>query len=286
MSTATCFPYTSEADRQKILERYDELLSHWPVPLKTYFAGPDKDTHILEWGSPDRMPLVLIHGSTSNSISWMGDAAAYGATHHVFALDIPGDCGRSSPVRPPLTGEAYAQWLLRTLNDIPAVATRPIRLIGLSLGGWVSLQFAVRHPERVEKLGLLAPAGVGPQRASLLARILLYSLFGEKGTRRLLRDISGDETNMPKEAITFSLMLSKVFRPIMEPIPLLTDEELRRLNMPVRLLAGGRDVMMASRKSVSRLASLVPHAACVLLPGAPHALINKAADMNAFLERT
>lgn len=279
---STPFPFVSESARQGILKRYDDLLTQWPVLLERHYVGANNRTHVLAWGNVDGPPLVLIHGSTSNSVTWMGDAEAYGKDHHVFALDIPGDCGYSMPERPELTGEAYAAWVLQTLDAIPALAERPIRLLGISLGGWVSLEFASRHPARVAKLGLLCPAGIGPQRKSLLLRILWHSLFGEKGTRRLLREISGDKQNMPEEAIEFSLLLAKSFRPIMDPIPLLSDEALRKLTMPVKVLVGGRDVMIDSRQTLERLSALVPHAACLLLPDAPHALINKAGDMMPF----
>lgn len=280
---ANPFPFKSEEGRQAILDQYDTLLTQWPVPLKRVTVGSRAPTHVLEWGQPDASPLVLLHGSTSNSVTWMGDAAAYGEHFHVFALDIPGDCGHSTPERPPLTGEAYAAWLSDTLAQIPALSESPLRLLGLSLGGWVALQFATRHPERVAKLGLLCPAGLGQQKASLLPRILWYSLLGEKGAKRLIRDISGHDTQMPEEAVAYTTLLSKHFQPIMDPIPLLADEALGRLSMPVKLIVGGKDVMMHSRKSVERLSRKVPHATCVCHPDEPHALINKAPEMVPFL---
>lgn len=285
-TTTNPYPFKSETGRQAILDRYDALLRHWPTPLKRYTLQTTYQTHVLEWGNPEGEPLVLIHGSTSNSLTWMGDAATYGTHHHVFAFDIPGDCGHSAPARPPLTGDAYSAWLQDALEHIPALTGIPVRLLGLSLGGWISLQFAVRHPEKVRQLGLLCPAGIGPQKASLLARILWYSLFGEKGTRRLIRDISGDDANMPEEAVAYTMLLSKHFQPIMDPIPLLTDEELGRLTMPVKLIAGGRDVMMHSRKSIERLTNCAPQAQCLFLPNAPHALVNQAPDMVAFFQET
>jgi pimeloyl-ACP methyl ester carboxylesterase len=281
-AAANSFPFKSEEGRQTILTHYDKLLSQWPVPLKKALVGNTYPTHVLEWGNPQAAPLVLLHGSTSNSVTWMGEAAAYGEFFHVYAFDIPGDCGHSTPVRPQLSGEAYSAWLSDTLAQIPTLAGTPIHLLGLSLGGWVALQFSTRYPERVDKLGLLCPAGLGPQKAGLIVRILWHSLFGEKGTRRLIRDISGDDTQMPEEVVAYITLLSRHFHPIMDPIPPLTDEALGRLTMPVKLMAGGRDVMMHSEKSIERMSRCVPHATCVYLPDAPHALVNKAPDMVTF----
>ncbi|MEZ4582230.1 MAG: hypothetical protein R3A10_11470 [Caldilineaceae bacterium] len=47
---------------------------------------------------------MLLHGSGSNSATWMGDAAAYAEQCQVYAVDIPGEPGKSAPDRFSWTG--------------------------------------------------------------------------------------------------------------------------------------------------------------------------------------
>lgn len=52
-------------------------------------------------------------------------------------------------------------------------------IVAVSLGGWLTLDYATRHPERVERLALLTPAGVAePKVAGVLGAVLLKP-FGE-----------------------------------------------------------------------------------------------------------
>ncbi len=57
--------------------------------------------------------------------------------------------------------------------------TRPVSLIGLSMGGPITATFTARHPERVDKLVLIDPAGVQAMFLSRLAKIAAAPLVGE-----------------------------------------------------------------------------------------------------------
>lgn len=56
---------------------------------------------------------------------------------------------------------------------------RPVNLIGLSLGGIIASTFAVRHPERVNKLVLIDPAGAGPISLSPVHRVAKLPMVAE-----------------------------------------------------------------------------------------------------------
>lgn len=50
--------------------------------------------------------------------------------------------------------------------------------VGTSLGGWLALDYATRRPERVDRLALLCPGGVGRQKRGWLFRALLLRPSG------------------------------------------------------------------------------------------------------------
>lgn len=272
--------FKSEASRMAILSKYESIMMRWPVPYSTRHVEISFGRiHILEWGNPENPPLVLLHGSSSNAAMWMGDAIEYGRRFHAMAIDMPGECGLSEALRPAFTGEAQSGWMRETID---ALGLSRFRLVGLSLGGWVALQFACRWPEHVERLGLLCPSGIGPQRADFLAKAMLLMLLGPFGIRRLIRKINGGAT-VPKEAEDYSLLIASGFKPVSGTVPLLSDEMLKRLTMPVLLMTGQNDILLDSAASQKRAGQLIPNLKGIHLPDAGHTLVNKAGELVPFL---
>jgi pimeloyl-ACP methyl ester carboxylesterase len=271
--------YKSEAGRQAILNVYDSILQRWPVAYQTK-TMPTRagETFVIECGGAQNSganydeapPIILIHGSATNSAMWIGDCAIYSPAYHIYALDIPGEPGKSSQVRGDLTSTTYSDWLEDIFKELNI---KKATLLGLSLGGWMALKFATTFPERVEKLVLLCPAGIGNQRASFMLKVLPLLLFGDWGIDRIMHLVNGNQP-IPQEAIDYTRLINKNFNPRMSAIPLFSDEDIRRLTMPVLLLVGGKDQLLNSRQSADRLKKLIPHAQVHLIPDMGHVLIN------------
>lgn len=103
-------------------------------------------------------PILLIHGIGSSSITW-GDIperlAATGAG--VLTVDLPGH-GQSSKQ----PGDYSLGALASSLRDLlDHLGIERVHLVGHSLGGGVSLQFAYQFPERVQSLALVSSGGFG-----------------------------------------------------------------------------------------------------------------------------
>ena len=84
------------------------------------------------------------------------------------------------------------------------------------------------------------------------------------------------------EAIEFMNAIMTHVRPRIEAEVLFTDEELRRLTVPVRLVLGARDALRASARIAARLQSLLPRLTTVLLPEAGHVLAGMAERVISF----
>lgn len=78
-----------------------------------------------------------------------------------------GEAGLSAPSRPPLASDAYALWLDDLLRSL---GLDRVSIVGVSLGGWLALDYATRRPERIERLAVLCPAGVGRQNWASCSR--------------------------------------------------------------------------------------------------------------------
>jgi pimeloyl-ACP methyl ester carboxylesterase len=113
-------------------------------------------------GVPEQTPLLFIHGFGSDRHTWRYNLGVLSKHREVWALDLPGHgdssgigtLGASQPLGIPEYAEIVAQFLA-------AQNLARVHLIGHSLGGGVALQLAVRQPQVLASLALLAPIGLG-----------------------------------------------------------------------------------------------------------------------------
>lgn len=264
-----------------IHERYRELLDRWPVPSRR-LRVPTRlgETFVMASGSAELPPLVLLHGSGSTSAMWLGDVPSFADTHRVYAVDIPGEPGLSAFARPPFASGAYAGWLEDVLD---ALGIEQASLVGMSLGGWLAASFAAAHPERVRRLVLLVPGGIGRAKLGVALLTVFLLPLGDHGRKLSLRLVLGSLP--PPEMTGFMSLIFRDFRPRREALPVLSDADLARLTMPVLAITGGRDALLDSADTRGRLEAHVPGAEVVSLPEAGHLLPNQAERVAGFLRR-
>jgi pimeloyl-ACP methyl ester carboxylesterase len=101
-------------------------------------------------------PVILaLHGLGGTKGSFVPSVAALSDRFRVIAADLPGFGDSDKPIGPAYDAAFFAQAVLDLLD---ALELEQAHLIGNSLGGRVALEFALTHPDRVERLGLLAPS--------------------------------------------------------------------------------------------------------------------------------
>jgi pimeloyl-ACP methyl ester carboxylesterase len=271
--------FASDAGRQAVEQRYREILRHWPVPYEHLtVATREGDTFVVACGPPDAPPLLLLHGSGSNSAMWMGDVAVWARDLRVYAVDVIGEPGLSAPSRPALASAAHALWLDDVLEKL---AVPRVSIVGASLGGWLALDYAIRRRDAVDRLALLCPAGIGRQKWGVPVVAVLLMPFGRWGLRTTFRLATG--VAPPAEFADVLMLVHTHFRPRRERLPTFGDDALGGLRMPVLVIAGGRDRMLDSAGTGRRLATAVPHATVRLLPDAGHVLLGQSTVVHDFL---
>lgn len=171
---------------------------------------------------------MLLHGAGFNGSMWYPNVAALGRDHPVLALDTPGDPNRSvarAPTAPTWSGSSY--------------------------GGWIALNQALRAAGRVASITLLDPAGRDPPGARFWWWFYLRGLAA-LAPRRLRRRLAAwlDEPTLAENQIIAAMWAGiRTYR--MEPkFPdVLTDDELRRIRVPVLLLTGRRSALISPREA-------------------------------------
>ncbi len=139
-------------------------------------------------------PVVLLHGGgiDSASLSWGAALEALAATHRVFAPDLPG-YGQSAKPEIQYTTEFYVDFLVHLLE---ALQLPKASLVGLSLGGAITLGFALEYPDRVDQLVIVDPYGIMPRVAwHKFSYLFVISPFNElsarfvKKSKRMVRSL-------------------------------------------------------------------------------------------------
>lgn len=103
----------------------------------------------------DRPVLLFVHGLSSSLSFWDLQLAKFSADYRVIALDLPG-YGASDRPDVPYTPPWYADTVVAFLDTI---GLERVTWVGHSMGGQIGMHAALRHPERLDRLILAAPAG-------------------------------------------------------------------------------------------------------------------------------
>ena len=140
------------ADVRAMLERTA------PTSPATAGAANASGAHVerRDWSPANaRSPVVLLHGLAADVQSWASLASALSrAGRRVTAFDLPGHGGTAVEATDLDGAVAAIAPCLDQLGD------EPVELVGHSVGGAIAVRLARRHPDRIARLTLLAPAGL------------------------------------------------------------------------------------------------------------------------------
>lgn len=272
--------YKSAAGEQAVMATYDAALRNWAVPYTTRrIATRHGSTFVIVSGDEAAPPLVLLHGAGGNSTIWAGDVGQFCRRYRVYAVDLVGEAGKSAPTRPDWEGPAFAEWLQDVFDGLHLERAA---LAGVSQGAWTALKFAVTAPQRVTSLILIAPGGIIPDRLSFALKAVVLMMFGQRGTKRLVKELFGD-VPVPEDVAAIVVQITRVFKPRVGVLPIFSDAELQVLTMPILLVGGTKDIMRDVDKIAARLNRLVPHLTVKRVPGAGHAMLETAPHLAEFL---
>jgi abhydrolase domain-containing protein 6 len=225
-------------------------------------------------------PLLLVHGWNASSAMWMLNLRGLSSGRRVIAVDLPGhgDSGLPEGFEPDLPG--YAEFLedLRRALFLPT-----LDLVGHSMGGCISLLYALRHPDRVSRLVLMDT----PSRRQALNRLsrvasprpcirLFYRMRGPRLNAYMFKRALLHPEKVPDEVVEENLRRSsgiswEIFRSTTSSVRSVSIDpgEIAALGLPVLLLWGDRDKTV-SKQEAYRLKQLLPRANLALVPAAGH----------------
>lgn len=280
-------PFRSERAKQRYLEFYDAIAKDWPVESETRMIDTSYgQTFVRISGPVDAPPLVLMHGANATSLSWMPNIEALSQSYRTYAVDNIYEFGRSVFTKKFKIPNNFVDWMEELFSALEL--SSDINMIGMSYGGWLTSQYAINHPEKLDNIVLLAPAatvlplGPGFLKPALLS-ILPHRHFVKKGMETILADLWKKDESGRAYAENWVDHLDiglRSFKPKMTVSPtVLSDEELRSLKMPVLFMVGENEKIYPPYEAVERLKSIAPQIKTEIISGAGHDLSVVQAEM-------
>ncbi|SDF46404.1 Pimeloyl-ACP methyl ester carboxylesterase [Fontibacillus panacisegetis] len=237
------------------------------------------ETHILCFGDKNKKPLLLLHGMTMSSTMWYPNMKQLIQERCVYAIDIMGDFGKSKPLIAIKNRKDAGQWILEVVN---ALQFNKVDLAGHSMGGFLSLNFALAYPERLSKLMLYAPAGTFHKISlKFFTKIYPALLFHtEKWIDKAFRWFSGKGESLHPVFRSQVIAGYRYAKPLLQVMPsVFSREEFSSFQAPTLLLIGDKEVIYPARKAIANAQNMIPDLETHLIAGASHSLTMEHADI-------
>ena len=231
-------------------------------------------------------PLLILHGLFGNSDNWLPIARRLAQNHRVFLLDMRNH-GRS-PHDPVFTLESMVEDIYEFITDLEL---RTVSLIGHSMGGMITMNFAFEYSHRVARMAIIdiAPRSYPVIHDEILkhlqdldlSRILkrhdadvqLSEFIPSRRVRQfLLKNLYRREDGRYSWRLNLPVIaenLTEIRKGILKP---------QRIANPVLFIRGGLSGYMTDA-DVSRLPELFEHFQVETIAGASHWLHSEAPDL-------
>ena len=143
--------------------------------------------------------LVFVHGLSSNSDAWYRNIETLKKDFTCIAIDLPG-FGKSFKNGNDFTATYFAE-IIKEFTD--QLKIKKFTLVGHSMGGQASIKFASKYPEKLDKLILIAPAGIEEFNAfegNAMKMVMNPNMIMATSEDQIEKNYQMNFFKMPKEA--------------------------------------------------------------------------------------
>ncbi len=213
--------------------------------------------------------LVLLHGAGDHAGTWAHAAKALAKDHTLVIPDLAGH-GDSAPATGPIDAAQIYGGIEAVLSS--QASGQPLTLVGNSLGAWMAMLVARRHPDWVAKV--VAVNGGPLLGTNTQVRLLPTNREEARTTMAQLRDANSpaipDHVLDDLVRLTQTGPLARFASTALTMGPwLLTEGQLRELQTPVRLVWGTSDQLM-SLDYAQRMVAALPDVALIPIEHCGH----------------
>jgi pimeloyl-ACP methyl ester carboxylesterase len=251
--------YKSPKYAEALMKIYDARLAEWPVPYESVFVDTKYgQIHVIVSGPDDGYPVLLINASALSGWSWIHNVGALNKKYRTYAIDNIGEGGKNRMIAPgkiPKTGEEIACFYTEITNEL---GVGKAHVIGASIGGYISTNYAVYAPDRVDKLVLLGSMGYGSTGKTVIAMTLAQGFPIKPVQDATFRWAFGDDSEVIRSFGEWFRITMKGMVPTPIPPKSLNPEELRKIEAPTLAFFGTKDGVIGDAEKAKQLAENIP----------------------------
>lgn len=253
--------YRGERAERRIKQLYRRWIDQLdPVVERRWVETDAGVTHLLVAGPEDAPPLVVLHGGNSINPVTLEWFLSLADSHRLYAPDIVGQPGFSAETRLSPLEDDYARWMGDVLDGL---GLDRVAMVGASFGAGLILRVATYTPERIDRAGLIVPAGLGTTSRLTVARDLLWPVLrymaiptGDHLERAIQPLVTDDIDATDERLLEVITAVYDGVRIARQMPPKTTAEELDGFDAPVLIAAGTDDLLFPADV-------VIPHARSV-----------------------
>jgi pimeloyl-ACP methyl ester carboxylesterase len=293
--------YKSPEGQQKIVDWYDAALKRIDADTESVWVDTRFGrTHMLAAGSPDDEPLFFLPGVAGAAPLFRRQLEGLADRFRVYAVDLPGQPGRSDPNPPSFLDKSYVEWFADLLDGL---GLESAHVGGQSAGGGIALTIGVEAPERVRSVFMFGPTGLA--RARLPVKIWVTKGLSKRSADALEDDLTAKSIRPKRTGESFGTydrelarlmaLATRNFR--LDRALLIANEQsgklsiptglrilhkfffaekkswLRRLKVPALLIFGEHELLLNPEKVAAKTKKLIPHIQTEIVPNAGHGAV-------------
>ncbi|BBX27018.1 2-hydroxy-6-ketonona-2,4-dienedioic acid hydrolase [Mycolicibacterium alvei] len=244
--------------------------------------GANVQTRYAEAGDPAKPHAILLHGTGGHWETFAPNLAALSEHFHCVAIDMVGN-GFSDKPDYDYEIAVYVEHVLGVMDHFGMKSTS---FVAMSLGAFVASAVSVGHPDRVDKVILMSPAG-REASASNMARIRAERTKAVneptwESLHAVFAHLIADEANRLPDLIGLrqSIYRRADTRNTIDRLLILQDEKVRHRNLipddkwrgitaPVMIVASGKDHGVY-QDTARTIADLIPNSEVFEMPSVRH----------------
>ncbi|CAN5880606.1 alpha/beta fold hydrolase [soil metagenome] len=224
--------------------------------------------------------VFLIHGFQSNKDIWIKLAAELTQHYHVIAIDLPAHGNSTVLMDQNYSIPEQTQRVVAIMEKLQL--TRPVHVMGHSMGGAIALYLTVTAPEHVKSLALMSAAGVtSPTPSELMTRLQHGEnpliVHNEQDYKNMLAFTMTDAPFIPspllatltREAIAREPIATKIFKEIQAKSSINIEQAMRQIKVPTLVIWGDKDRVL-DVSSTTIFQDLIPKTQVVILKNVGH----------------
>jgi len=186
--------------------------------------------------------IIFLHGGTLNKSMWLPQIEELKNEFHIIAIDLP---RHGVNIKKPFTLESAVNIVAQYIES--ENLTSKFTIVGLSLGGYVAIEYTDKYPEQISGLILsgccvqyLGVMGFLAKFTTLLSSLTSQNKFEKKQKQTLLKVSSN---NIVKEIYESGLSLLGGKESLKEVIGKDFVTIVNRIDVPILLLNGANDTL-------------------------------------------